>query len=133
MLEVMTKQKLHLEQQTALLKAAAAAAEHSFHQLAQQQLEDFDQELAELKANHDAAMAQLRRQLDEKDALLRQWDKVPIRVSPKWLDAASWALLALAVLFATIQACQCLWASVVAKDHVVMRRYVTSARVTNST
>ncbi|RHY33716.1 hypothetical protein DYB30_005436 [Aphanomyces astaci] len=129
MLQVMSKQRLELKHQTELLDAATTA-EAKYHEFAKNQLVDFEQELAELEADHDAQIQLLQAEIHLKDQLLREWEDAPVVVAPKWLDAASWGMLALTGLFAFSQTWQCLWTSVVTQDDATMQHLVASAVAT---
>ncbi|ETV78110.1 hypothetical protein H257_08315 [Aphanomyces astaci] len=129
MLQVMSKQRLELKQQTELLDAATTA-EAKYHEFAKNQLVDFEQELAELEADHDTQIQLLQAEIHLKDQLLREWEDAPVVVAPKWLDAASWGMLALTGLFAFSQTWQCLWTSVVTQDDATMQHLVASAVAT---
>ncbi|KAF0718199.1 hypothetical protein AaE_010698, partial [Aphanomyces astaci] len=115
MLQVMSKQRLELKQQTELLDAATTA-EAKYHEFAKNQLVDFEQELAELEAEHDAQIQLLQAEIHLKTSCFESGK------TRRWWSPPS--------LFAFSQTWQCLWTSVVTQDDATMQHLVASAVAT---
>ncbi|CAK4688050.1 hypothetical protein LEN26_014156 [Aphanomyces euteiches] len=128
LIQVVAKQTLKLEQKAAVMAAASRAGEQAFHELAQKQFEDYEQQLRSIEANYVAVIRDLEATIARKDLEIEKLRQSPPsrwwNSDPAWLERLSWSLLAFTLIYAVINFWQCMWQNVLHQDDQAIRALV---------